>query len=112
LTLLLTHTAFALGFIIYMCFIGWRTSAWNSIGELIALALKSRPTEQFQGTDAGISRSETWAQNVRIREVEDEGLQMRFGEDGCEEDRWESVVRLKLGKKYGNEGGPGKITKI
>lgn len=103
LALLLAHAAFALGFMVYLCFAGWRTSAWSSIGELIALALKSQPTQQFQGTDAGISRSKTWAQNVRIREMENGGLQMRFGEDGCDEDRWEPVESVGLGKRYGNE---------
>lgn len=104
LALLLTHTALDLGFMIYLCLTGWRTTAWSSIGELIALALKSQPTHQFQGIDAGISRSRTWAQNVRTREMGNGGLQMRFEEDGCDEDQWEPVKRVGLGKKYGRDG--------
>lgn len=66
LAALLTHTLMALVFIVYLCFAGWTTKPWGSIGELVALALISRRTKAFRGTDAGISRAETWAQNVRI----------------------------------------------
>ncbi|TGO35192.1 hypothetical protein BHYA_0167g00180 [Botrytis hyacinthi] len=89
LALLLTHGISTLGFMVYMCFAGWRTVAWNSIGEFIALALKSRSTETFRGTDAGIDLSTTWAQNMRIREIGTEELEIRFGEDECEEEKGE-----------------------
>lgn len=46
--------------------------------------MKSEGTDQFRGTDAGISRSATWVQNMRIREVGTGKLEVRFGEDGCE----------------------------
>ncbi|KAF7934107.1 uncharacterized protein EAE97_008467 [Botrytis byssoidea] len=101
LALLLTHCISTLGFMVYMCFAGWRTVAWNSIGEFIALALKSRSTEKFRGTDAGIDLSTTWAQNMRIREIGTEELEIRFGEDGCEEEKGEWLGVVRMGRKYG-----------
>ncbi|KAM0130054.1 hypothetical protein ACHAP3_007525 [Botrytis cinerea] len=100
LAALLTHTLMALVFIVYLCFAGWTTKSWGSIGELVALALISRRTKAFRGTDAGISRAETWAQNVRIVEAGDGGLEMRFGEDG-KGGGIEMGKRVQVGKKYG-----------
>lgn len=105
LGVLLSHVLLALGFMIYLCFVGWTTSAWSTVGELVALALKSRGTEQFLSTDAGIAKSETWAQNVRIREIGSEGLEMRFGDDGCREEKGEVVSRVRIGRKYGRGEG-------
>ncbi|THV49987.1 hypothetical protein BGAL_0170g00170 [Botrytis galanthina] len=101
LALLLTHCISTLGFMVYMCFAGWRTAAWSSIGEVIASASKSRSTEKFRGTDAGIGLSTTWAQNVRIREIGTEELEIRFGEDGCEEEKGEWQGAVRVGRKYG-----------
>lgn len=96
--LLLAHAAMEFGLIIYLCF--------NWI--MIALALRSQATQQFRGTDAGISRSETWVQNVRIREIANGRLQMIFEENGRDEDRWTPVKRVELDKKYGYEKGADK----
>lgn len=101
---LLTHAVMALTFIAYLCFAGWTTKSWGSIGELVALALKSQGTKKFRGTDAGISRSETWAQDVRIMEAGDGGLEMRFGEGEGGGGRNKREGRVKVGKKYGHYG--------
>ncbi|KAM3072191.1 hypothetical protein ACMFMF_007584 [Clarireedia jacksonii] len=101
LAVLLTHAALVIGFMIYLWIRGWTTNSWTSIGELVALALRSRSTKQFEGTDAGISRRETWAQNVRIREVNQGNLELRFGYDGCEEDKGEKVGKVEVGREYG-----------
>ncbi|KAF7937068.1 hypothetical protein BELL_0092g00190 [Botrytis elliptica] len=98
---LLTHCISTLGFMVYLCFAGWRTVAWNSIGEFIALALKSRSTETFRGTDAGIDLSTTWAQNIRIGKIGTEELEIRFGEDGCEEEKGEWLGVVRVGRRYG-----------
>ncbi|TGO12429.1 hypothetical protein BTUL_0088g00050 [Botrytis tulipae] len=100
LAALLTHTLMAFIFIVYLCFAGWTTKSWGSIGELVALALISRRTKGFRGTDAGISRAETWAQNLRIAEADSGGLEMRFEEDGGGGDI-EMGKRVQVGKKYG-----------
>ncbi|KAF7937028.1 hypothetical protein EAE99_002377 [Botrytis elliptica] len=102
LAALLAHTLMALIFIVYLCFAGWTTNlwSWGSIRELVALALISRRTKGFRGTDAGISRAETWAQNVRIVEARDGGLEMRFEEDGGG-GGIEMGKRVQVGKKYG-----------
>ncbi|KAF5870729.1 uncharacterized protein Bfra_009280 [Botrytis fragariae] len=103
LSLLLTHAISTLGFMVYMCFAGWRTVAWNLIGEFIALTLKSRSTETFRGTDAGINLSITWAQNMRIREIGTEELEIRFGKDGCGEEKGELLGIVRVGREYGRE---------
>lgn len=107
LVLLLTQATLTIGFMIYLCFAGFRTSAWGSIGELVALALRSRGTDQFQNTDAGIDRPNTWAQNLRIRDVGSGRLEMRFGEDGCAEEKGERVGLVCVGKRYGDNGRSG-----
>ncbi|PQE26570.1 hypothetical protein CJF30_00001314 [Rutstroemia sp. NJR-2017a BBW] len=73
---------------------------WAS-GELVALALRSKSTEKFRGTDAGISRQETWTQNVRIREMDEGGLEMRFGFDGEADEKGMGVEKVTVGRKYG-----------
>ncbi|KAF7945440.1 hypothetical protein EAE96_010214 [Botrytis aclada] len=110
LAALLTHTLMAPVFIVYLCFAGWTTHSWGSIGELVALALISRRTKGFRGTDAGISHAETWAQNVRIVEAGNGGLEMRFQEDrkGGE---IEMGKRVQVGKKYGYQKLAVKIIK-
>ncbi|PQE07858.1 short-chain dehydrogenase protein [Rutstroemia sp. NJR-2017a WRK4] len=101
LSVLITHAALAIGFMIYLWVSGWTTNSWTTIGELVALALRSKSTEKFRGTDAGIGRQETWTQNVRIREMDEGGLEMRFGFDGEVEERGMGVEKVAVGRKYG-----------
>ncbi|KAF7890578.1 hypothetical protein EAF00_008893 [Botryotinia globosa] len=59
-----------------------------------------RRTKGSRGTDAGISRAETWAQSVRIVEAGNGGFETRFEEDGGRGDI-EMGKRVQVGKKYG-----------
>ncbi|KAF5870769.1 uncharacterized protein Bfra_009322 [Botrytis fragariae] len=59
LATLLTHALMALIFIVYLCFTGWTTKLWGSIGELVALAPVPRRTKGFRGTNAKINRTKT-----------------------------------------------------
>lgn len=48
----------------------WTTKSWNSMGELLVLAINSDRSEKFQNTCAGIDHSRTWRQKLKIREIE------------------------------------------
>ncbi|KAK7516441.1 uncharacterized protein IWZ02DRAFT_521000 [Phyllosticta citriasiana] len=98
LAVLATYVAYTLAFIIFS--IGFdRTAsfAWDSMSELTALALLSKPPEKaLKNTRAGIETIELFKQQVHIRVVENDNLELVFkGEDP---DRpTESVV---MNKKY------------
>ncbi|KAK8232083.1 hypothetical protein HDK90DRAFT_526272, partial [Phyllosticta capitalensis] len=83
LAVLATYVAYVLAFIIYT--LGFSRSAsfaWDSISELVALALLSKPPEKsLRNTRAGIETVELFKQHVHIRVVEDEKLELVFKDE-------------------------------
>jgi hypothetical protein len=71
------------------------SSSWSSVGELVALAINSKPTPKLKNTGAGVSRLDTWKEKVMVRAT-DERLQMIFEGDG----RLSDYSKPDLGKKY------------
>jgi hypothetical protein len=71
------------------------SSSWSSVGELVALAINSKPTPKLKNTGAGVSRLDTWKEKVMVR-ITDERLQIIFEGDG----RLNDYSRPDLGKKY------------
>ncbi|KAI4914926.1 hypothetical protein J4E90_004962 [Alternaria incomplexa] len=68
---------------------------WEDVAELMALAMNSTPSEKLNGTGAGVERSETWRNVVKIRETDDQRLELRFV------DRYdEDGGRVIIGKAY------------
>ena len=74
---------------------GWTSTCWSNVGELLALAVNSQRVDHLDNTSAGIEKSTTWQEMVRIREVGDTGLQLVFG------NAHQGVTkRIVLNKKY------------
>ena len=62
--------------------LGGRTfNSWAGMGEVIALAWNSRPTRGLRNTSAGIDKTATWSQVVRVGEGEGNQLQLVLGND-------------------------------
>ena len=74
---LLVQAALALVHIILVLHGRWSSSAWDSIGNMIALALRSRSPAFPPDRRTGDERKETWAETVSVRVVENE-LELMF----------------------------------
>jgi hypothetical protein len=78
---LLVYSVIAVTYVIYSIFIANTTSSsWESIAELVALAMNSRPSSALQNTGAGIAKLTTYKQQVGIR-VSDDRLQIVFEDE-------------------------------
>ncbi len=91
--ILLLHAALAIIYVLFALSQKWTTNSWTNTMELLALAMNSTPTQRLSNTSAGIRKSVTWKEIVRIREVDDTKLQLVFDDAGMGE-------KPKLGKKY------------
>ena len=69
ITILSIYIAMALLHFIYSCVSGFSSTSWHSISEVTALAMNSPPTEDLQGTCAGIETLEIFRIPVRILAV-------------------------------------------
>lgn len=58
------------------------SSAWDSIGELTALAIMSRPDEKLRNTSAGIETVALFKLPMNIRANDNNHLEIVFGDDG------------------------------
>ena len=92
-TILLIHAVLAIAHLSIALARQWTTKSWGTMGEVIALAVNSPPTEKLRGTGAGVSKGATWKQIVRIREIDGTRLALEF-EDG------DGVAKPALGRKY------------
>ena len=89
-----------------LCFAHTASSLWRgrtyslakSIGEMIALAMNSAPTEKLKNTCAGIKSLGTWKKNVVVRETTVDRIELIF-EDGSDDEQIGKT--LKPGKRYG-----------
>lgn len=79
----------------WVCGPGWSSGAWGEIGELLALALVSRPPATMINTGGGIDESTTWRQIVKIREASGETIEMIVG------DQESNTEHLRKGRMYG-----------
>jgi hypothetical protein len=90
ISILLVHTIIATLYTIFVIFkiVGKGPGigrAWESMPELFVLAMNSRPTQKLNNTCAGISRRETWCENVGVRAVDEGHLEIVFGRKELEE---------------------------
>ena len=75
------YIVFTIVYVIVSTRKGVSSTAWNSISELVALALNSQRPTALQYTSAGINASETYRQPVCVREKDGDGVQLVFKED-------------------------------
>ncbi|KAI9766024.1 MAG: hypothetical protein M1839_005273 [Geoglossum umbratile] len=68
IVILFLHAAIAIAHTITVLITGWTSGRWTKVEELITLAINSPPTENMNGTCAGVSGAETWKKVVSIRE--------------------------------------------
>jgi hypothetical protein len=78
---LLTYSLIAMSYVVYsICFAKITSSSWESITELVSLALNSRPSPALRNTGGGIATLGSLKQKVSVRAIDD-SLQMVFGEN-------------------------------
>ena len=81
---LLAYALLAFGHMVLLLVGGRTFNSWGGMGEILALAWNSVPTQGLRNTSAGIEKVQTWRQVVRVREGEGKQLQLVLGdEDGA-----------------------------
>ncbi|KAK4443166.1 hypothetical protein QBC34DRAFT_417512 [Podospora aff. communis PSN243] len=77
---LLTHVLLVLIHFVVICVHGnWQSSAWSQLGELLAAAINSRPTELLRNTGVSVDDWKTWRLTAYARVSDDErvGFELR-----------------------------------
>ena len=100
---MMVYCILAFAHIIYLGISGISSTAWDSIAEIVALAMNSSPTKHLQNTCAGIFGSKTFQIPVKIMVTnggsgKDEHLELVFG---VAEQRNAQMSRMEANKKYG-----------
>ena len=97
---LLTYVAMGTGMILYLGVVRRTSTAWSTVGDILALALKSKPTPFFEDAGAGVRHFKTWKHVVQVRDVGNQDLAIvsRDGDDGAGSGAHFS--RVEVGKKY------------
>jgi hypothetical protein len=92
MSVLLFHTFIALCHWVYMSYSKQSSTSWESIAELVALAMNSRPSEVFANTGAGIDCGELFKDQTQVVERGDR-LELVVGAPSGEE---KTVVANKI----------------
>ena len=100
---LLVHLILAVG---HTCLVTYKTlvkhegigNSFDTIGEIVALALNSDKSERIQNACGGITEAETWREVVAVREVYEGHLEMVVGQ----EEAVERGGRARVGVHYGH----------
>lgn len=66
---LLIYCLLVIAHTVYVCFNSRSSSSWESISEIVALAMQSRATEYLRNTGPGISTKDIFRSPVQIRDV-------------------------------------------
>jgi hypothetical protein len=74
---LLAQSILAIGHVALVLSGRWSSSAWDSIGNMLALALRSRSPAVPPDHRTGDEKKETWAETVSVRLVEND-LELMF----------------------------------
>lgn len=89
---------------------GWCSRAWSELGELMALAILTRPSELLQNAGAGVKSWDTWKLRTFVREVTPEGrLELVLKETSgsprvlveLEEGQEKALVEPEADRRYG-----------
>lgn len=99
ITVIFTYHVLVLGHLIYSTICGVSSTAWDSVAELVALAMNSSPTETLQNTCAGIVGKTAYETHVRVLETSEKHLELVFGEV---KDPNADVSKLVMNEKYGS----------
>lgn len=77
---------------------GWCSKAWSELGELMALAILTRPSPLLQNAGGGIDKWKTWQLRTFVREITPEGrLELILKETMCS-----PMVLVELEREHEN----------
>lgn len=91
LAVVMIYLSATLAFIIYTLITGQTSLSWDSVAELVALALNSRRPETLQNTSVGINTLATFRQPVNVRVNDKQSLEIVF-DAAKKSDGFEQVV--------------------
>lgn len=94
-----TYCILVLAHLIYSAISGVSSTAWDSVAELVALAMNSSPTKTLQNTCAGIIGRTALQTNVRVLKTSEKHLELVFGEA---KNPNASNFKLAMNEKYGS----------
>jgi len=83
---LLFHVAMVVVHLLMVVWVdkGWTSNAWGGLGELLALAARSRPSNLLDNTGAGVHLKKTWRIMATVRESEfRDGLEFVLAEESA-----------------------------
>ena len=95
---MIAYCLLAVVHILYALIFGVSGSAWDSIAELVALAMNSKPTAMLQNTCAGIIGVKAFKTKVQVLETTEGHLELCFDEA---EHPSSSNLKVKYNEKYG-----------
>lgn len=98
IAVMFTYCILVLGHVIYSAISGVSSTAWDSVSELVALAMNSTPTKALQNTCAGITGSAVYQTQVRILKTSEKHLELVFGEVT---DPNADITKLVMNEEYG-----------
>ena len=98
IAVMLAYCFLVLAHIIYLAISGVSSTAWDSVAELVALAMNSSPTEALQNTCAGIVGKKAYETEVRVLKTSEKHLELVFGEV---KDSNADISKLVMNEKYG-----------
>ncbi|MCJ1464151.1 hypothetical protein MMC07_002764, partial [Pseudocyphellaria aurata] len=95
---MLTYCILALTHLIYSAVSGVSSTAWDSVAELVALAMNSSPTETLHNTCAGMVGRKAYDTRVRVLKTSEKHLELVFGEA---RDTNAEYSKLAMNESYG-----------
>lgn len=96
---MLVYCILVLAHMIYSVFSGVSSTAWDSVAELLVLAMNSSSTEILQNTCAGIVGKKVFETHVRILATDKQHLELVFGEET--EATKGSMSSVMINEEYG-----------
>ena len=79
---LLLHAVLCVAFAVKTVYSGRSFSFARTVGEMVALAMNSAPTDKLRGTCAGIQSLGVWEKTVNLLETDEDHLELVFDNDG------------------------------
>lgn len=96
LAVMAVYLVATVAYLLYTLVTGEVATSWDSVAELVTLALNSQKPKCLENTSVGIDTLETFRRPVNIRVNQDDSLEIRFDAP----DHSESYARVKPNEKY------------
>ncbi|KAF2120902.1 hypothetical protein BDV96DRAFT_280674 [Lophiotrema nucula] len=88
------HLIYILGAVMTRRYYGG--DCWENVGDLVALSVNSPPTHRLYGTSAGVAKTGTWKNMVKVRGSGHDHLELFF----AGKDHEEAGATIEVNKKY------------